>query len=152
LRSGSGAALSSASAKYRPLDCTPAAAHANFSSDADRSVPIEGAVVIAMSHYARRSTGCVCSLLVAVLTMALPLAGRSAAGDGQVLHVGETTTLHLEGTAWALDRPASRQPHLVAVQSAGGKRFVVRGIKAGQTTLVFRSGAKTFVANIDVLN
>lgn len=89
--------------------------------------------------------------MLAVL-MALPFAVGVMAGDGQVLHVGESTTLHLDGTSWALDRAASREPHLVAVRSAGAQRFVVRGLKAGQTKLVFRSGAKTFVANIDVLN
>ena len=100
-----------------------------------------------MSLLARR-----CLVPLLAVLMGLSFAVRATAGDGQVLHVGESTTLHLEGTSWALDRAASRQPHLVAVRSAGAQRFVVRGLKAGQTKLVFRSGAKTFVANIDVLN
>lgn len=99
-----------------------------------------------MSVLVRR---CLVPLLAAL--MALPLAGVTTAGDGHVLHIGESTTLHLEGTSWALDRSASRQPQLVAVRSAGAQRFVVRGLKVGQTKLVFRSGAKTFVAHIDVL-
>jgi hypothetical protein len=87
--------------------------------------------------------------LVAVLALAgqtLPL----RAGEGQIVHVGETTTLHLDGKGWALDRSASRQVQLVAVQGSGS-RFSVRGLKPGQVTLVFRSGPKTFSASLDVL-
>jgi hypothetical protein len=43
----------------------------------------------------------------------------------------------------------------VAVKNLGGsaaqQRFQVKGLKAGQVTLVFRSGPKTFQAHIDVL-
>lgn len=77
------------------------------------------------------------------------------AGDGHVLHLGETTTLHLEGRSWVLDRAASRQVQRVAVESAGGsatvQRFRVRGLKTGQVMLVFRSGQNTLEAHIDVL-
>lgn len=78
------------------------------------------------------------------------------AGEGEVLHVGETTTLHLEGQPWVFDGAASRQARLVSVKnigvSASKQRFQVKGLKAGQVTLVFRSGTKTFQAHIDVLN
>lgn len=94
-------------------------------------------------------------VLAAGLAMACVGVPGARAGDGQVLHVGETTTLSLEGRQWVLDRAASRQPQRVSVESAGGsasvQRFRVRGLKTGQVMLVFRSGQKTFQAHIDVL-
>lgn len=78
------------------------------------------------------------------------------AGEGEVLHVGETTTLHLEGQPWVFDGGASKRAGLVSVKSLGAsasaQKFQVKGLKAGQVTLVFRSGSKTFKAHIDVLN
>jgi hypothetical protein len=95
---------------------------------------------------------------LALLLAALALSGGpgpAGAGDGAVLHVGETTTVQLDGTGWALDRGKSQQAQLVAVQSAGAsaasQTFSLRGLKPGQATLVFRSGRKTFRASIDVL-
>jgi len=94
-------------------------------------------------------------LLIAAL-VAASVVPPAAAGDGEVLHVGETTTLHLEGQPWVFDGAASRQARLVSVKnlgvSASKQRFQVKGLKAGQVTLVFRSGSKTFQAHIDVLN
>lgn len=93
------------------------------------------------------------AMLVGLLTL-VP-ATTSRAGDGQVLHVGETTTLMLDGKGWVLDTSRSRQAQLVSVKSAGATgathKFSLRGLKPGQVTLVFRSGSKTFQANIDVL-
>ena len=94
--------------------------------------------------------------LLATVWLLVGLAVSPAiAGDGEVLHVGETTTLHLEGQPWVLDSGASRQARLVSVKSLGvsasKQRFQIKGLKAGQVTLVFRSGSKTFQAHIDVL-
>lgn len=94
--------------------------------------------------------------LVAVCLMAALAVSPGIAGDGEVLHVGETTTLHLEGQPWVFDGGASRQARLVSVKSLGAsasaQKFQVKGLKAGQVMLVFRSGSKTFQAHIDVLN
>lgn len=77
------------------------------------------------------------------------------AGDGQVVHVRETTTLILDGRGWKLDGAASRKADLVTVSDRGvsgaGQRFDVEGLTTGQVELVFRSGRKTFHAHIDVL-
>jgi hypothetical protein len=95
------------------------------------------------------------TFLIAAL-VAVPVVPPAAAGEGEVLHVGETTTLHLEGQPWVFDGAASRQARLVSVKNLGAsaskQRFQVKGLKAGQVTLVFRSGSKTFQAHIDVLN
>jgi hypothetical protein len=42
-------------------------------------------------------------LLAAVWLLAGLAVSPAMAGDGEVLHVGETTTLHLEGQSWVLD-------------------------------------------------
>lgn len=90
-------------------------------------------------------------LAAAMLLAADP--GR--AGDGQVVHVGEVTVLHLDGKGWSFDRAASGQAQLVSVQAAGAtastEKFSIRGLKPGQVTLVFRKGESTFRALIDVL-
>lgn len=95
------------------------------------------------------------SFLGALAVMAA-LLWPAHAGEGAVLHVGETTELVLDGGGWEFDKAASRKAHLVSVQKANGvgasQRFVVRGLKTGQVELVFRSGQKTFRAYIDVLN
>lgn len=86
-----------------------------------------------------------------LLTMGLALAH---AGDGQVLHVGETTALRLDGGGWVLDAGASRKVGLVSVTSIGSSassRFQLRGLKPGQAVLVFRRGQKTYEAHVDVL-
>ena len=92
-------------------------------------------------------------LIVVSLMIALAAPGR--AGDGAVVHVGETTALILEGGGWKLDKAKSRKADLVSVQSmpgpGGSQKFVVRGVKTGQVELVFRRGAETFRAHIDVL-
>lgn len=93
-------------------------------------------------------------LLVAAL-LGGAVCSTATAGDGQVLHVGETTTLSLDGGGWRLDPSASRQAQLVSVKNANGtgaSRYVLKGLKAGQAKLVFRSGQKTYNAHIDVLN
>ncbi|WP_439544393.1 hypothetical protein [Hyphomicrobium sp.] len=94
--------------------------------------------------------------VAAACLMAALAVSPGMAGDGEVLHVGETTTLHLEGQPWVFDGGASRQARLVSVKSLGAsasaQKFQVKGLKAGQVMLVFRSGSKTFQAHIDVLN
>jgi len=84
--------------------------------------------------------------LIVAISVAMPV----RAGEGEVLHVGAATTLHLDGPGWMLDRSGSRKANLVAVQGNGAS-FVVRGLKMGQTKLVFRKGKKMFEAHIDVL-
>lgn len=90
---------------------------------------------------------------VVAAMMLVPEPGR--AGDGQVVHVGEATALHLDGKGWRFDKSASRQAQLVSVQAAGAKagtqKFSIRGLKPGQVTLVFRNGQMTYQASIDVL-
>ena len=93
-------------------------------------------------------------IMAMALMMALTAPGR--AGDVGILHVGEATTLHIEGKGWALDKAASRKANLVSVKNTGARGgaqvFEVRGLKTGQVELVFRSGARTFLAHVDVLN
>lgn len=89
--------------------------------------------------------------LVVVAAMSLP----GHAGDVELLHVGEATTLHLEGRGWVWDKAASRRADLVSVKSAGApgesQVYEVRGLKTGQVKLVFRRGSETFLAHVDVL-
>jgi hypothetical protein len=96
-----------------------------------------------------------CAWGVAACLVAALSVSPGVAGDGEVLHVGETTTLHLEGQPWVFDGAASRQARLVSVKSLGAsasvQKFQVKGLKAGQALLVFRSGSKTYQAHIDVL-
>ncbi len=103
-----------------------------------------------MDRGLRRFGGLVAAALLFAATATL-----GVAGEGEVLHVGETTTLHLDGQSWVFDGAASKQARLVSVKnlgvSASKQRFQVKGLKAGQVTLVFRSGSKTFQAHIDVL-
>ena len=91
-----------------------------------------------------------------VVALMFALAGPSRAGDGAVVHVGEATELVLDGGGWTLDTGKSRRAGLVSVQSTpgagGSQRFAIRGVKTGQTELVFRRGAETFRVFIDVLN
>jgi hypothetical protein len=92
--------------------------------------------------------------LAGLLALAATVPAR--AGEGQVVHVGESTSLQLDGKGWSLDRSASRQVHLVSVGGAGSsassQTFRVQGLKPGQVTLVFRNGGKTFRASLDVLH
>lgn len=92
---------------------------------------------------------------IVVVALMIVLAAPSRAGDGTVLHVGETTALVLDRGGWTLDTAKSRRADLVSVRSApgpgGAQKFVVSGRKTGQVELVFRRGAETFRAFIDVL-
>lgn len=90
-----------------------------------------------------------------VVALMFALAGPGRTGEGTLVHVGETMEMVLDGKGWALDKSASRKANLVSVVKAGGsassQRFAVRGMKTGQAELVFRRGAETFRAHIDVL-
>lgn len=103
----------------------------------------------------RSVCGRVFAAVAVAALVAVAAVSPGAAGEGEVLHVGETTTLHLDGQPWVLDGAASRQARLVSVKNLGAsgskQKFQVKGLKAGQVTLVFRNGAKTFQAHIDVL-
>lgn len=90
-----------------------------------------------------------------VVGLMLALAWPSRAGDGAIVHVGETTHMVLDGTGWVLDKAASRKANLVAVSNVRGaaavQRFAIRGVKTGQVELVFRRGPEQFRAFVDVL-
>lgn len=90
-----------------------------------------------------------------VVALMFALAAPSRAGDGTVVHVGETAELVLDGSGWMLDTSKSRKAGLVSVKTdagtGGSQRFSIRGVKTGQVELVFRRGAETFRAFIDVL-
>lgn len=91
-----------------------------------------------------------------VVALMLALAAPGQAGDGAVVHVGQTTEMVLDGKGWSLDKSASRKANLVSVQIGQGggasQRIAVRGLKTGQVELVFRRGAERVRASIDVLN
>lgn len=90
-----------------------------------------------------------------VVGLMIALAWPSRAGDGTIVHVGETTEMVLDGAGWTLDPVASRKANLVSVSAVAGSRvssrFAIRGLKPGQVELVFRRGPETFRAFIDVL-
>lgn len=90
-------------------------------------------------------------MLAAMAAMSLP----GHAGDVELLHVGETTTLHLDGSGWVWDKAASRRADLVSVKRGGASGasqvYQVRGLKTGQAELVFRRGSETYLAHVDVL-